>query len=358
MNVVMIGRGTLYSSPGGDTVQIVSTAAHLRERGVGVDIKLTHERIDYNRYDLLHFFNIIRPADILAHIKRTDKKFVVSTIFVDYEEYEKKVRMGILGKINHFLPADAIEYLKALARMVKNGEKLNSMEYILFGHKKAVRKIIRNASILMPNSISEYDRLKSKYKSEQRYIVVPNAIDIKKFEYNAREKDTFKNSILCVARIEGIKNQLNLIRALKNTGLKLFIVGKPSPNSGKYYQACRKEAANNMYFIDHLPQEDLASVYKSARVHALPSWFETTGLSSLEAAAMGCNIVITRKGDQEEYFKEHAFYCEPDDIGSIKEAVLRAYESSYDPRVREYIVQHFTWGKAAKKTLEVYNSVL
>jgi len=38
----------------------------------------------------------------------------------------------------------------------------------------------------------------------------------------------------------------------------------------------------------------------------LPSWFETTGLSSIEAGVMGCNIVITDKVMQ-EYFSHHAF---------------------------------------------------
>jgi len=33
---------------------------------VYVDILLTNQTIDYSQYDLLHFFNIIHPADILS----------------------------------------------------------------------------------------------------------------------------------------------------------------------------------------------------------------------------------------------------------------------------------------------------
>ena len=70
MKVLFISRATLFKDKGGDTVQLVNTADQLKELGVEVDIKLGDRRIDYEQYDLIHFFNIIRPADILYHIER------------------------------------------------------------------------------------------------------------------------------------------------------------------------------------------------------------------------------------------------------------------------------------------------
>ncbi|HEX2548556.1 MAG TPA: glycosyl transferase family 1, partial [Gammaproteobacteria bacterium] len=92
MKVLLISRATLFSDSGGDTVQILNTASHLKKLGLSIDIKLTNEVIDYNQYDLFHFFNIIRPADILKHINKISKPFVISTIFVQYGEYEKLAR--------------------------------------------------------------------------------------------------------------------------------------------------------------------------------------------------------------------------------------------------------------------------
>ncbi len=63
----------------------------------------------------------------------------------------------------------------------------------------------------------------------------------------------------------------------------------------------------------------------------MPSWFETTGLSSLEAAAMGCNIVITRKGDAYEYFGDYAYYCDPESPDSIFKAIEKAASNSILP---------------------------
>ncbi len=83
MKVAFISRATLYTSPGGDTKQLEETAAGLRLMGVQVDVFLANEKIDYSSYDLLHFFNIIRPADVIAHVRKSRKPYVVSTIFVE-----------------------------------------------------------------------------------------------------------------------------------------------------------------------------------------------------------------------------------------------------------------------------------
>src|SRR5579862_1915485 len=113
MKVAFITRSTLYSAPGGDTVQAVETARHLGELGVSAEIKMANESIDYTDYDLLHFFNLIRPADILYHSKKAQKPFVVSTILCNYSEYDKHHRKGI-GTLFSLLTSDRIEYLKTL----------------------------------------------------------------------------------------------------------------------------------------------------------------------------------------------------------------------------------------------------
>ena len=121
IKVAMIVRSTLYTVQGGDTIQALQTARSLRTQGVTVDIRLTNEQINYEQYQLLHFFNITRPADILYHIRKTDLPFVVSTILINYSEYDKYHRKGISGILFRYLPADSIEYLKAIAAGYKEG---------------------------------------------------------------------------------------------------------------------------------------------------------------------------------------------------------------------------------------------
>jgi glycosyltransferase involved in cell wall biosynthesis len=355
MRVAFITRSTLYSVPGGDTVQITETARNLEEIGVSAEVKLTDNAIDYEQYDLLHFFNLTRPADILFHSKKAHKPFVISTILCNYSEYDKYHRKGI-GTLFSFLPADRIEYLKTVARWVKGRDHLSSMEYLWRGQRNCIISILNNSAMILPNSISEYKRITQTYPCNARYTIIPNGVDAELFHRDDNiKKDS--NLVLCVARIEGIKNQLNLIKALNNTPFKLLLIGSHAPNQKSYYDECRITAAPNISFIDHVSQEELVHYYQRAKVHILPSWFETTGLSSLEAAVMGCSIVITDKGDAKEYFGSNAFYCNPADPQSILTAVERASNSRYSEALHETILRKYTWKQAAIQTYKAYQTI-
>jgi glycosyltransferase involved in cell wall biosynthesis len=359
MNILMISRASLYNNPGGDTIQITNTQKYLIEKGIAVDIKLTSEAIDYSSYDLLHFFNITRPSDILFHIKKSGKPFVISPIFVEYAEYDKNFRKGISGLLFRLSPPGAIEYFKIVARRIFNGEKIMSPEYLWLGHNKSIQKILKAAALLLPNSHSEFKRLKSHFSLDIPYLVVPNGIEESLFGQSlVPEEEKEKLLVLCVARIEGLKNQLQLIKALNNTKFKLLLIGKPANNQLKYFETCKKIAAHNITFIDKVPQKDLVQYYKIAKVHILPSWFETTGLSSLEAAAMNCSIVITDKGDAKEYFQDDAHYCDPASPASILQAVEEAAQAKYNSGLRKKILDQYTWHNTALKTLEAYKQVL
>jgi len=357
VKVLFIARATLHKNKGGDTIQILETAKQLRKLAIQVDVRLTNETIDYSPYDLLHFFNIIRPGDILKHITLSRKPYVVSTIFVDYSEYDTRVRTGFTGLLFKILSGDRIEYLKAVARALINGEKIISPSYLLYGQRRSIRKIIRGAGMLLPNSNSEYERLFRAYGVVQQYRVIPNAIDPQLFYLPHPGAPREKGLVLCVGRIEGLKNQLNLIRALNGTEFRLLIIGSPAANHRAYGEACRAAAASNVCFVGGASQHSLVDYYYRAQVHVLPSWFETTGLSTLEAAAMGCAIVITDKGDQREYFGDHAFYCDPAEPATILQAVRQAAATPPDGQLQQKIRSDYTWERTAEKTLAAYSAL-
>lgn len=359
MKVMLIARNTLFSVPGGDTVQVTETAAYLRKLGIDADVQLTGAVKDYKNYDLLHFFNIIRPADILPHIENSDLPFVVSTVFVDYSEYDRNHRRGLAGIFFKVLKNDSIEFLKTTVRKIVAGNKERlPLQYLWLGQRNSIIKIAQKAGHLLPNSENEYRRLQKKYQINTPYTIIPNGINSKLFQYDEKTIERDPLLVLCVARIEGIKNQLKLIEALNNTRFRLLLIGNAAPNQLPYYKLCRKKAASNISFINHLPQEELLTYYRKATVHILPSWFETTGLSSLEAAAMGCTIAVSDKGDVKEYFGDKAIYCDPSSTDSIFAAVEKAAAAPQQPELRNYILEHFTWEKAAEKTAAVYQKVI
>lgn len=352
----MISRPTLFSVPGGDTVQIRETANALSKQGVEVEIKLSDQKIDYSGFDLIHFFNVIRPNAILLHVRRSGLPYVVSTIFVDYSEVEQIYRGQLAKSLYRIVGADGIEYFKTVARWLMNGEKILDNQYLFRGHKKSVELVLNKASVLLPNSESEFRRLEKRYQFETKHAVIPNAVDTTFFTQPLASHN--RSGVVCVARIEPIKNQLNLIKALKNTSIQLKLIGQASPNRQAYFEECKAAAGPNVSFLGQMNKEQVLKELLQAKVHILPSWFETTGLSSLEAAIMGCNIVVTPKGDTEEYFDHHAFYCQPDDLESIRIAIEKALEVEVSNDLREKILREYTWEIAATKTASAYRDII
>lgn len=287
----------------------------------------------------------------------------MSTIYGPYEEYEKKARGGILQVMNNMLSITQIEYLKVIARAVLNFEfSKGTCVYLLNGHKRLQRKIIKMVDVFLPNSDSEMLRVAKDFNlSSYNYIAVANAVDVNKFNYDKvsidPELEKYRDCVLCVSRIEGRKNQLNIIRACNELPYKFVYIGKAGANFQKYFEQCKKEANSNTYFLGQIEHEKLPQFYKLAKVHILASWMETPGLSSLEAGVMRTNIVVTKKGDTEDYFKDMAFYCEPDDLTSIKKAVKQAYETPFKENLLKRILDNYTWEDTARQTLDGYKSV-
>lgn len=365
MKVLFQSRKTLFTAPGGDTTQILKTKEYLEKLGVSVDISLELTP-DVSDYDIVHVFNLMRPQELYLQVKNAKKygkKVALSTIYGPYEEYEKKARGGILQVMNNMLSITQIEYLKVIARAVLNFEfSKGTCVYLLNGHKRLQRKIIKMVDVFLPNSDSEMLRVAKDFNlSSYNYIAVANAVDVNKFNYDNisidPELEKYKDCVLCVSRIEGRKNQLNIIRACNELPYKFVYIGKAGANFQKYFEQCKKEANSNTYFLGQIEHEKLPQFYKLAKVHILASWMETPGLSSLEAGVMRTNIVATKKGDTEDYFKDMAFYCEPDDLPSIKKAVKQAYETPFKENLLKRILDNYTWEDTARQTLDGYKSV-
>lgn len=356
MKIALISRATLYTAKGGDTIQITETKAHLEKMGIDSEIILNGSVIQYEQYDLLHFFNLVRPADILRHINKSGKPFLITPIWIDYSAYDQTHRKGLLS-IAKYLSRDKIEYLKTIVRWARGKDKWPGITYLFKGQYNSMAEIAKKARVLLTNSDEEYETLSSIFPTVAPKVVVPLGVNDDIFCPTA-EVARDQNMIICVARIEGIKNQLHLIKALNNTSFTLYLIGAAAPNQQAYYQECKRIAGSNIKFIDHLPQQELLAFYQHAGAHVLPSWYESCGLSSLEAAAMGCSVVITRNGFASTYFGEEAFYCDPASPKSILETIKKAATQKNQESMQNKILEYYTWKLAAKKLITVYEKEL
>jgi glycosyltransferase involved in cell wall biosynthesis len=358
INIAIVTRSTLYTNPGGDTVQIQETVAHLSKMGVQADIFLTNNNINFDTYDIVHFFNLIRPADIIRHLKKINVPLAVSPVLVDYSEFDKYYRKGFQKMFFSYAGAGTIEYLKTAARWLMGKDMFPGFFYLLNGHSRSMKLVLGNTKMLLPNSDSELQKCLQLSPAGISSHIVPNGVNTEIFNGAVNDPGKDASLIICAARIEGIKNQLTLIRALNNTKYKLMLIGAPSAGASAYYKQCRKEAADNIIFTGQLTQSELKHYYQRAKVHILPSWFETCGLSSLEAASLNCNIVITSKGFAKDYFGANAYYCDPASEVSVFNAVEQAVAAPVNHFFSQHIRNEFTWMKAAAETLKAYQTLL
>ncbi len=350
MKVLFLTRSTLFSQPGGDTLQVEQTAKYLNQLDCEVEIGLSSCHHDFQSYDLIHFFNLIRPADARKALK-SGLPIVVSSIYHDYSEYDKLHRGTTAKLLTKFFGNFGIEYLKTFARWANGSDKFPGVAYILSGQKKSMRKVLKQTDYLISTSHQELQKI----EEDLEMLPPSKKINLGSEHMGEATFNTERSGVLCAARIEGPKNQLKLIRALQDTDVALHLTGNTATNQSAYYKQCKKAAGQNVHFHGRISPADLKNLYAKRKVHALISYYETTGLSTLEALKMGCQVVITDRGAQKEVFENHAFFCNPDDTESITEAVLKALKSNEDHT--DWVKKNFSWEKAAREILDIYQMV-
>ena len=121
-----------------------------------------------------------------------------------------------------------------------------------------------------------------------------------------------------------------------------------------------RRGAGWVTFAGRVPHDsaELSALYHGARVHVLPSWFETTGLVSLEAALSGCSVVSTERGHAREYLDDLAWYCDPGDRDRSRDAVWNGWRSPPQPALRQRVLDRYTWDHVAEATAAAYRTVL
>jgi glycosyltransferase involved in cell wall biosynthesis len=360
---------------GGDLTQMRKTAEALR--ALGVEVAESFEPLPDGRgCDLAHVFNL-RTVDVtpgqVRHLRESGLPVVLSPIYLDPSvalwatrairnifaaEREEDQLARLLGELrNRTLRIELAEG----GTMTAEGRNWPRPDYGLLQHE-----VLRHVEHLLPNSYLELHALHRTLGAAQLpFSVVPYAADPGLFlEPDPApfvERYGLSDFVLQVGRIEASKNQLLLAYALREAGLPLVLVG--GSFQLEYLEWCRRHGPADLHVVPHLQPEELASAYAAARVHALPSWIETCGLVTMEAALAGCGVVASTAGYEVEYYRDLARYCDPADVGSIRDAVLSAWDShdaetGRRERLRALILTEYTWERAARITLDAYRRVL
>lgn len=353
MRVVMTMPLSALAFLGGHRVQMERTAQALRDRGLLVDV-VAVEDADYANADVVHAFG---ASFAQARALRGRKiPLTISPIYwgaeytINFEHGTRRrrasdrVRRALLDGASALAGTDAARLRARAAPLLE------------------LAGVVAQADLLLPNSCLEALRLQEDLGVTVPWQLVTNAIDDQVFglqvDSPSADNDWETVDVLCVGRVEPHKNQLALIRACQRAGLSLRIVGPHHPSHLDYLAACRRAGGRSVMFVDAVRQQQLPSLYQAARVHALPSWYETTGLSNLEAAAEGLAVVTTDRGFAREYFGDDAAYCNPASRRSLVTALRAALAAGPSPLLRQRVLVQCNWRVAAEQTEAGYLSAL
>lgn len=206
-----------------------------------------------------------------------------------------------------------------------------------------------------------------------RVVVIPNGVDDIFRRPRAGSGAASRGAdravrLLFVGRGDPYKNLDAAVQALKilvddrGQDAELVVVGGRDSRYPEPWRLAEKlGVAGRVRATGHLDEAELAEAYASADVLVAPSRYEGFGLPPLEAMASGLPVVCSGAGSLPEVVGDAALICDPDDPGTIADAVARIVA---DPQLRAALqargrarADRFRWETAARSTLEIYRTL-
>lgn len=361
-------RSACLTQQGGDTVQMLKTKEFLeRKYKINAKLLLDHDSILRDKEtQILHIFNL-RDVDQLLKLieagRKAGKKVVLSSIYWDLShayyinflvKFFKLFKSYPFNKELLYFKDSALKLITLIAPLIGKKSTLGTRTY-LEKRKEALAK----SDVILPNSQEELSILCREFSSglAKKAFVVPNAVDLG--DSDEADNIDVKDFVLQIGRIEPMKNQLNVVKAVYDKPeIPIIFIGRINDNT--YYEVVQKLSLKrgNVFFIEEMPHNKIIAYYKKAKVHVLPSFIETTGLVSLEALLCGCEIVVSTG----EYcpvsyyeFDKYGHLCNPYDYLSIKTAILEAYSSPKNVISQNTDYKHkFSYENVADLTYQAY----
>ena len=357
MAVLFAVREDWTDRPGGDTVQIRNTARELRRLGVEVTVS-SDPKADLRGVDLMHVFHLGRVHESYPHVLNATAAgaaVVVSPIYWPTRRDGRAVTpdSGVGGF------AEGVKNLMRSVRSSTPAARQGARLAARVGYARCCREIVEAASLLLPNSQAELELLRGHFGPGVRARVVPNGVDAAACREARREFSGERvDHVVCVGHFDPRKNQLGLIRALRDVDTPVVFVGEPREMHARYFRTCRRLARHGMQFLGAVSNEEVLALLARSHAYVCPSFIETPGLASLEAAAVGCNVALGDCAPVREYFGDEAIPFDPSDPSAIRRAVHEAVRRPLSPELRRRIRDQYDWSVAARETAEAYASVL
>jgi glycosyltransferase involved in cell wall biosynthesis len=203
--------------------------------------------------------------------------------------------------------------------------------------------------------------------SPDRVCLLHNGVDVVRFRSEGASHAPPR--VLFVGGLTERKGLLDLFEAstrLREEGLvhELWVAGG-TPDEGTEAEAeVRASAPAHARLLGQVPPADMPALYAEADIFCLPSWWEATPLTVLEAQAAGLPVVATDVGDVRHLLSPEArdLLVAPMDRSALTEALgglLRdpARRAELGAAGREHVETHFDQRIMIERLKAMYASV-
>ncbi len=324
MKVLFATYPMAFHTPGGGEMQLRAYQKHLPAYGVDVTL-FDPWNPRFLEHDIVHYFSCVGGSIHFCNfVKQLGLPLVVSS------------SLWITEESKHLYPVDEIRAQLDLAD-----------------------KVVANSDIEC-ETLSEVLGL-----PREKFITVYNGID--DLFLKPVSPEVFRNRfgihgpfILNVGNIEPRKNQLTLVRAMKNfPSIKIVLIGHQ--RDIEYSRVVLDEGGSQVVFLGPMAQDEIMlSAYSACDVFCLPSMLETPGLAALEAAAQGARLLVTREGSCREYFGESADYIDPGSINFLSDAIKNILMENSDTCIamkKNISPGKFLWRKTTGALIDLYKHI-
>jgi glycosyltransferase involved in cell wall biosynthesis len=210
-------------------------------------------------------------------------------------------------------------------------------------------RVVRAARRLI--AVSEFTRREAMELldvPEEKVRVIPNAVGA---PFGPEGDAATGDYVLAVSTLEPRKNLSRLVEGFGRAGLdgcRLLVAGMRGWGGVDV-------SANGVEWLGHVPDEELARLYRGARCVAYVSSYEGFGLPVLEAMASGAPVVAGRNQAAEEVAGDAAVLVDPLDPAAIAAGLAEALDRHDELRARGLErAKAFDWREVARATVEVY----
>lgn len=171
--------------------------------------------------------------------------------------------------------------------------------------------------------------------------------------------------LLCVGTIENRKNQLLIIKALKNlpSHIHLVLLGKAT-NYKQVLQTYinQNELQNRVLFLQNVTFTDLPGIYQLAKIFVYPSVFEGFGIPILEALNCGVPVIAATGSCLEEAGGNHSMYVNPNNENELASKIILilnndALRQNMINKGKQFAL-NFRENKIAENLIAVYQNTL